>query len=277
MNLMQSFYGTNTQHRYAYGRVLILDGVIQCSLKDEFTYQEAISFLPLCCHLNPENVLICGGGDGGSSFESISITFTLIKFFLGVAREVVKHPDVKVVHQVEIDGRVVELSKKYLPSMACGFDSPKLTLTIGDGFEFIKKHEGEYDVIITDCSDPIGPGECLFEENYFAQLKKALKPNGVICSQAGNYWTDIDRIKSTMAQCRKHFPTVGFANISVPTYSGDIGFIIASTTTNHHLKVPRKVFNDEQLDAMNLKFYSHETHRAVFEGIPRSVIKQLQE
>lgn len=69
-----------------------------------------------------------------------------------------KHPGVKVAHQVEIDGRVVDLSKKYLPSMACGFDSPKLTLTIGDGFEFMKNHQGEYDVIITDSSDPIGPG-----------------------------------------------------------------------------------------------------------------------
>lgn len=139
----------------------------------------------------------------------------------------------------------------------------------------MKQHEGEYDVIITDSSDPIGPGESLFEENYFALLKKALKSNGVICSQAGNYWTDIDRIKSSMAHCRKYFPTVGFANTSVPTYSGDIGFVIASTAPNIDLKVPRKVFNDEQLDARNLRYYSQETHRAAFEGIPRSVVKQL--
>lgn len=121
-----------------YGKVLILDGVIQCTERDEFAYQELIAQIPLCAHPNPERVLIVGGGDGG------------------VAREVVKHPKVKQVFQVEIDGRVVELSKKYLPFMACGFDSPKMNLTIGDGFEFMKNHQSEFDVIITDSSDPVG-------------------------------------------------------------------------------------------------------------------------
>lgn len=104
-----------------------------------------ISFIPLCCHPNPKKVLIVGGGDGG------------------VAREVVKHPLVEEVHQVEIDDRVVELSKEYLPFMACGFTSSKMTLTIGDGFEYMKKRSGEFDVIITDSSDPIGPAETLFQ------------------------------------------------------------------------------------------------------------------
>lgn len=124
-----------------------------------------ISLIPLCIHPNPENVLIVGGGDGG------------------VAREVAKHPGVKMVHQVEIDGRVVELSKQYLPNMACGFDSPKVTLTVGDGFEFMKQHTGQFDVIITDSSDPVGPAESLFQESYFVLMKQALKPNGIICSQ----------------------------------------------------------------------------------------------
>lgn len=96
-----------------------------------------IAFLPLCCHPNPRKVLIVGGGDGG------------------VAREVIKHPFVEEVHQVEIDKRVVEVSKKYLPFMASSFDSPKLKLTIGDGFEYMKKRSGEFDVIITDSSDPV--------------------------------------------------------------------------------------------------------------------------
>lgn len=135
----------------------------------------------------------------------------------GVAREVVKHSGVKNVHQVEIDGRVVELSKKYLPNMACGFESPKLTLTIGDGFEFMKQHVGEFDVIITDSSDPIGPAESLFQESYFQLMKNALKPNGVICSQGGTFWTDIDHVKATMKHCRKYFATVDYAITSVPS------------------------------------------------------------
>lgn len=104
-----------------------------------------IAFLPLCCHSNPKKILIVGGGDGG------------------VAREVVKHPTVEEVHLVEIDARVIELSKQYLPFMAIGFDSPKLQLTVGDGFEYMKQRTGEFDVIITDSSDPIGPATSLFQ------------------------------------------------------------------------------------------------------------------
>lgn len=201
---------------------------------------------------------------------------TIVISCTGVAREVVKHPDVKIVHQVEIDGRVVELSKKYLPSMACGFDSPKLKLTIGDGFEFMKQHEGEFDVIITDSSDPIGPAVSLFEETYFALMKKALKPNGIICSQAGTFWTDIECCKSTMKHCNKYFPTVRYAVTAVPSYPcGQIGFIIGSTEKNDDLKMPKKVFNDQQLDAMKMRYYSAETHRAAFEGLPRHVVKEM--
>ncbi|KAG8039509.1 hypothetical protein G9C98_008152 [Cotesia typhae] len=97
----------------SHGRLLVLDGIIQCSESDEFSYQEMISFLPLCTHPNPKNVLIVGGGDGG------------------VAREIVKHPGVEHVTQVEIDGRVLELSRQYLPSLACGLSHPKTALKSG--------------------------------------------------------------------------------------------------------------------------------------------------
>lgn len=217
-----------------------------------------ISFIPLCIHPNPENVLIVGGGDGG------------------VAREVVKHPGVKTVHQVEIDGRVVELSKQYLPNMACGFDSPKVTLTVGDGFEFMKQHSNQFDVIITDSSDPIGPAESLFQESYFTLMTHALKPNGIICSQGGCYWTDLEHVKATLKHCRTQFPTVGYAVTSVPSYPcGQIGFVIGSLKPSVDLKKPHWTFTDAQLDNMNVKYYSTENHRAAFDSIPRSIVKQL--
>lgn len=170
-----------------------------------------ISMLPLNSHPNPERVLIVGGGDGG------------------VAREVIKHPQVTVVHQVEIDDRVVELSKQYLPWMACGFNNPKLQLHIGDGFEFLKTHCEEFDVIITDSSDPVGPNETLFQEDYFKLLKSALRPGGVVCCQAGNPWLELDPIRRHMDACRKQFSVVKFATTSIPTYpTGQIGFVVAS-------------------------------------------------
>jgi spermidine synthase len=192
-----------------YGRALTLDGIIQCTEKDEFSYQEMISMLPLCNHPAPKRVLIVGGGDGG------------------VAREVCKHPLVEEVFQVEIDDRVVEVSKKFLPFMACGFDSPKLKLTIGDGFEFMKNHEMEFDVIITDSSDPIGPATCLFRESYFALMKRALRPGGIVCSQGSTFWIDMKHVKETLESCRKQFKNVAYAVSSVPSYPcGQIGYII---------------------------------------------------
>lgn len=188
-------YRFSLLHSETYGRVLLLDDVIQCTERDEFAYQELISMIPLCSHPNPERVLIVGGGDGG------------------VAREVVKHPSVKEVYQVEIDGRVVELSKKYLPFMAKGFDSPKLKLTIGDGFEFMKNHKEEFDVIITDSSDPVGPAVSLFQESYYGLLKTALRPGGIVCSQGSNIWIDGGHVKETVDACAQHFKNVAYAMV----------------------------------------------------------------
>lgn len=187
-----------------------------------------------------------------------------------------KHPSVTSVHQVEIDGRVVELSKKYLPNMARGFDSPKVRLHIGDGFEYMKQHQNKFDVIITDSSDPIGPAESLFQESYFSLMKQALRPNGIICSQGGTFWTDVQHVKDTLDHCGKQFATVGYAITSVPSYPcGQIGFVIGACEPNANLKQPQRVFTEAELDAMDLKYYSADTHRAAFEGIPRSIIKQL--
>lgn len=161
--------------------------------------------------------------------------------------------------------------------MGCGFDSPKVKLTIGDGFEFMKNHVGEFDVIITDSSDPVGPAESLFQESYFALMKKALKPNGIICSQGGTFWTDLVHVKATLNHCRQQFPTVGYAVTSVPSYPcGQIGFVIGSLAAKDDLKTPKRIFSDDELDKMNMKYYSADTHRAAYESIPRSVAKQLK-
>lgn len=239
------------------GVVLVLDGIIQCTQKDEFSYQEMISFLPLCCHKNPEKVLIVGGGDGG------------------VAREVAKHPNVKEIVQVEIDEKVIEVSKKYLPFMAVGFESDKLKLHVGDGFEFLKAHCGEFDVIITDSSDPVGPAVSLFEENYFTLMKKALRPGGVVCSQAGTIWNDLDLVSSTLRYCKNQFASAAYAFASVPTYpSGQIGFVIGSLDDDVKFDTPQLVLSREDEKAMHLRYYNADVHRAAF-ALPTHVKYQL--
>lgn len=235
----------------------MLDNIIQCSMRDEFSYQEMIAFLPLCNHANPKKVLIIGGGDGG------------------VAREVLKHPIVETVDQVEIDNRVIDLSRKYLPQMSSSFDNRKLNLTIGDGFEYLRAIENMYDVIITDSSDPIGPAKKLYTETYYELIKRALRPGGVMCSQGSSFWLDEEHIKTIMKNCRKHFNNVVYGVTSIPSYPcGHIGFMIASMDKKNDLTVPTKVFNSIELDTMKMRYYSSKVHAAAF-VLPRWIEKEL--
>ncbi|RDB18793.1 Saccharopine dehydrogenase [NADP(+), L-glutamate-forming] [Hypsizygus marmoreus] len=148
-----------------FGNVLVLDGVIQCTERDEFSYQEMIAHLPLASHPNPKKVLVIGGGDGG------------------VVREVLKHDTVEQVVLCDIDEAVPRVSKQYLPHMSGLLADPRVTVFIGDGFKFLADNEATYDVIITDSSDPVGPAESLFQKPYFQLLHDALTPGGHISTQ----------------------------------------------------------------------------------------------
>jgi spermidine synthase len=124
-----------------------------------------ITHLAMNSHPDPKKVLVIGGGDGG------------------VLREVIKHKSVEQAILCDIDEAVIRLSKKYLPGMAIGFQHKSVTVKVGDGFEFLKNHTNEFDVIITDSSDPDGPAESLFQKPYFELLNAALREGGVITSQ----------------------------------------------------------------------------------------------
>lgn len=230
-----------------HGKVLVLDGVIQCTDRDEFSYQEMITFLPLNSHPCPRKVLVVGGGDGG------------------VIREVSKHPAVESIVQCEIDEEVIEVCKKHLPNMAEGFSSPKLTQYVGDGFDYMKKHENEFDVIITDSSDPVGPAESLFQESYYELMKKALKPDGLLCCQGECLWLHIPLIKSVLDFCRRLFPSVSYGYTTIPTYpGGQIGFILCSKNKETKFDNPVTEFTEDQLEKFQLRYYNADVHRTAF-------------
>lgn len=242
-----------------YGNVLVLDGVIQCTERDEFAYQEMIANLPLCSHPCPKKVLIIGGGDGG------------------VLREVVKHPLVESVVQCEIDEDVINVSKKFLPGMATGFFSPKLTLHVGDGFEFMKQNQDAFDIIITDSSDPVGPAESLFKESYYQLLKNALRKDGIICSQGESLWLHLELIKEMQTFCKTLFPVVDYAYSTIPSYpSGQIGFMLCSTNPETNFRVPLNELSKEERENMKLKYYNPEIHKASF-VLPEFMRKVLSE
>ncbi|KAF1767125.1 hypothetical protein GCK72_007083 [Caenorhabditis remanei] len=194
-----------------YGNVLVLDGIVQATERDEFSYQEMLAHLPLFAHPNPKRVLIIGGGDGG------------------ILREVLKHETVEKVTMCEIDEMVIDVAKKFLPGMSCGFSHEKLDLYCGDGFEFLKNHKNEFDVIITDSSDPVGPAESLFGQSYYELLRDALKEDGILSSQGECPWLDLKLISTVIRSARELFPVSKYAVGSVPTYtSGLMGYIVCA-------------------------------------------------
>ncbi|XP_068602910.1 spermidine synthase-like isoform X2 [Brachionichthys hirsutus] len=242
-----------------YGTVLVLDGVIQCTERDEFAYQEMIAYLPLLSHPSPKKVLIIGGGDGG------------------VLREVVKCPMVESVTQCEIDEEVINVSKKYLPEMAKGFQSTKLTLKIGDGFEFMKQNQDAFDIIITDSTDPVGPAESLFKESYYQHIKEALRNGGILCSQVDSAWLHLEMIKEMQTYCKTLFPVVEYAYSSIPSYpGGQNGYMLCSKNPETNFKEPRKTLSKEEIENMDLKYYNPEIHRASF-ILPEFARKELDE
>lgn len=232
-----------------YGKVLVLDGVIQLTERDEFAYQEMITHLPLCSIPNPKKVLIIGGGDGG------------------VLREVERHSSVQKIDICEIDSMVVDVSKKFFPDIAVGYSDPRVNLHIGDGVAFLKNQAGaSYDAVIVDSSDPIGPAKELFEKPFFDSVARALRPGGVVCTQAESIWLHMHIIEDIVANCREIFKgSVNYAWTTVPTYpSGVIGFMLCSTEGplvdfKHPLN---SIDGDESRGP--LKFYNSEIHSAAF-------------
>jgi len=240
-----------------YGRVMALDGIVNSTSRDECAYQEMITFLPLNSHPCPKKVLIVGGGDGG------------------VARECVKHPKVESVTMVEIDQMVIDASKKYLPDMAIGMSHPKLNLFVEDGLEFLKNNEAMYDVIIADLSDPQGPAERLFQEEFYKKMLERMNPDGLLCTQGQTIWLDLKLISSMLTFCKSLFPSVSYAFNNVPTYTcGCIGYILCSRTENKNFKDPIHIFNEAEKDKMQLNYYDEELHSAAF-ALPRFVQKKL--
>lgn len=185
----------------AYGRMLLLDGLVMTTDKDEFVYHELISHVPALNHKKPERVVVIGGGDGGT------------------VRELLKHPEIKEIVLCEIDGMVVEVCEKYFPEIAGGIRDPRVKLNIGDGIAYMEQHApNSLDLVIVDSTDPIGPGEGLFSSAFYKSVARALKDDGLMVCQSEGLWHPpavLQRIHKNVSG--------GFSNIypyiaSIPTY-----------------------------------------------------------
>lgn len=225
-----------------YGRMLILDDFVMTTEKDEFVYHEMISHVPLFTHPNPKEVLVVGGGDGG------------------VIREVLKHSSVERAVLAEIDPKVIQRSREWLPSISKALDSDRCELMVGDGIAHVKEHKKAYDVIISDSTDPIGPAVGLFEEDFYMSCWEALKDDGIFVAQTESPFLHGDLIRQTFRRISSVFPITRLYLATIPTYPGSLWSFTIGSKVHDPLgdtRLPMAI-------PIETKYYSPAIHRAAF-------------
>ncbi|WP_100405760.1 spermidine synthase [Bacillus solitudinis] len=230
-----------------FGNMLILDGMVMTTEKDEFVYHEMVAHVPLFTHPNPKHVLVVGGGDGG------------------VIREVLKHPSVEKATLVEIDGKVIEYSKKYLPTIAGALDDARVDVQVDDGFMHIAKAENAYDVIMVDSTEPVGPAAKLFEKGFYEGISRALKEDGIFVAQSDNPWFTPDLIAKVQRDVKEIFPITRLYTANVPTYPSGLWTFTIGSKKHDPLEVANERFHE-----IETKYYTKDLHKAAF-ALPKFV------
>ncbi|MFG6119419.1 polyamine aminopropyltransferase [Thalassobacillus sp. B23F22_16] len=235
-----------------WGNMLVLDDMVMTTQKDEFVYHEMVAHVPLFTHPKPKNVLVVGGGDGG------------------VIREVLKHPEVEKATLVEIDGKVIEYSKEYLPEIAGQLEDPRVEVKVADGFMHIAESENEYDVIMVDSTEPVGPAVNLFSRGFYEGIAKALKSDGIFVAQTDNPWFKADLIRQVYHDVKETFPITRVYTANIPTYPSGLWTFTIGSKQHDPLEVPNERFHE-----IETKYYTKELHQAAF-ALPKFV-KDLTE
>ncbi|AEF47305.1 Spermidine synthase [Serratia sp. AS12] len=240
------------------GRVMALDGVVQTTERDEFIYHEMMTHVPLLAHGQAKKVLIIGGGDGG------------------MLREVSRHQGVEQITMVEIDAGVVEFCRQYLPNHNAGsYDDPRFKLVIDDGVNFVNQTDEKFDVIISDCTDPIGPGESLFTSAFYEGCARCLNEGGIFVAQNGVCFLQQDEAVNSHAKLSQYFNDVSFYQAAIPTYYGGI-MTFAWASQNPALRqldlsALQHRFNQSGL---NCRYYNPAIHAGSF-ALPQYLLNAL--
>ena len=241
-----------------FGRVMALDGIIQTTERDEFIYHEMLAHVPLFSHGDPKDVLIIGGGDGG------------------LLREVLKHPQVENAVQVEIDQAVIDMCRQYLPNHSAGaFDDARAKIVIGDGIDYVANCDRQFDVILSDSTDPIGPGEVLFTSPFYEGVKRCLKPSGIFAAQNGVAFMQPDEVSTTHQRLSPLFEDCSFFTAAVPTYVGGImTFAWACNDSGPRassLEALQRRFGQSNIAT---RYYTPEIHAGAF-ALPRYILNSI--
>lgn len=224
-----------------FGRMLVLDGMVMTTVKDEFVYHEMMAHPALCTHPNPKHVLVVGGGDGG------------------VIRETIKHPEVEKAVLVEIDGKVIEYSKKYLPEIAGALDNPRVEVQVADGYMHIIESKNKYDVIMVDSTEPVGPAAPLFERGFYQGIYEALKDDGIFVAQTDNPWFKADLIQKVNKDVKEIFPIVRVYGANIPTYPSGLWTFTMGSKVHDPLEA-----KESKIPELDTKYYTPRIHKAAF-------------
>lgn len=229
----------------AFGRMLVLDGVVQTTVSDEFVYHEMITHPALCTHPEPKRVLVIGGGDGGT------------------VREVLRHPSVESVELCEIDRRVVEACSEHLGETSCRLTDPRVTVLHEDGIEYVQHAGSRYDCVIVDSPDPVGPATGLFAADFYRSAFEALADDGVFVAQTESPFVDAELIRRVTRDIASVFPICGYYVASIPTYPTGTWSFTMGSKRYHPQRDARKS------DALSgCRYYSHDLHTAMFGATP---------
>jgi spermidine synthase len=239
-----------------FGKVMLLDGVLMLTEADEFTYHEMLCHPALITHPKPQKVLIIGGGD------------------CGTITRVLQHPSVQQVVQVEIDEMVTRVSELYFPQLTAATKDPRAELIFADGIAYLKQQEGTFDVILVDSTDPVGPAEGLFRQEFLADCHKALKSDGILCLQCESPWiTSLQAvIKQVYHDLCNLFPIVAPYTAAIQTYQAGLWLFQLASKRYDPLLVDAR----ERFVARNLKcsYYNANLHQAAF-ALPQFVVEMF--
>jgi spermidine synthase len=232
-----------------FGRVMMLDGVVQVSTKDEFIYHEMMAHVPLFAHGKAKNVLVVGGGDGG------------------VLREVLRHPEIESATLCEIDQSVIDLCREHFPNISDGaFDDERTKVVIADGTQFVAGVEDRFDVILVDSTDPIGPGAVLFTQAFYTDCKRALTPGGVLVTQNGLPFLQASELRESVGHFRALFNDASAYMATTPSYFGDT-MAFGWATNDRSLRDSTQVAIErryEEAGAFSTRYWNPCVHVAAF-------------
>jgi len=242
---------------YEYGKLLTLDGLVMVTDKDEFVYHDMITHPAMAVNPNIKNVLVIGGGDGGT------------------VRELMRYPSIQHVDMVEIDKMVVDASREFFPTISCELDNPKVNVLFEDGVKFVMDKNNFYDLILIDSTDPIGPGEGLFTTEFYNNCFNALTDEGILVNQNETpiYDEFFEVGISSNIKLKKMFPIVEVYQASIPTYPG--GYWLFNFASKKYS--PTKDLKEDEWNSLGLKtkYYNTKLHIGTF-ALPNYVKEKLE-